>query len=174
MYECRAFRLRFTAVKHPASANSVQLAKLDLYTSAAPQSSPPSGLAEAILALQEAMKQAQQAQHAAAQKAAGTLLLVLSNVAQQPDEQKFRTLKLGNPRIQDMLSSAAGPQVRAVLEAVGKPAPKSALTGGSTCVYTEMLVFKTVPNVLQAWAVQHCHASWHPLIATRAMQAVLC
>ena len=123
---CRAFRLRITAVKQPASANSVQLAKFDLYKAPEPQSTTPPSLAAAVLALQEAITQAQEGQHAALQKAAGTMLLVLSNIAQQPDEQKFRTLKLANPRIQDMLSTAVGPQVRAVLEAVGKPVPKPA------------------------------------------------
>ena len=64
--------------------------------------------------------QAEQAQRTAVQKAFDTLLLVLSNIVQQPHEQKFRTLKLSNPKIQDMFSTAAGSPLRAVLETVGK------------------------------------------------------
>lgn len=149
---CRAFRLRITAVKQPASANSVQLAKLDLHKTPAPQSTPPSSLAEAVFAVQEAIKQAQQDQHAAMQKASGTLLLVLSNIAQQPNEQKFRTLKLANPRIQDTLSTAIGLQVRAVLEAVGfKAMPRQCKQPPEAMLFLDRS--DAITNVLHALAL---------------------
>ncbi len=113
---CRSYRLRITAIRDPASANSVQLAKLDLYT---PQDTPtttPSDIVEAVTGLQAAVSQA--APESAIITAVDTLLLVLANAAQQPSDSKFRTLKKENAKIKAMLSAAA--EVEEVLKAAGQ------------------------------------------------------
>ena len=115
---CRSYRLRITAVRDPASANSVQLAKLDLYTPLDPPSQPQRPISEAVTALQAAVSKATDSKpDSAMAKAVDTLLLVLANVLQHPRDSKFRTLKLENVKIKAMMLAA--PDVGQVLKAAG-------------------------------------------------------
>ncbi|DBA95296.1 TPA: hypothetical protein ACH3X3_013188 [Trebouxia sp. C0006] len=115
---CRSYRLRITAVRDPASANSVQLAKLDLYTLLDPPSQPQRPISEAVTALQAAVSKATDSKpDSAMAKAVDTLLLVLANVLQHPRDSKFRTLKLENAKIKAMM--LAVPEVGQVLKAAG-------------------------------------------------------
>ena len=93
-------------MREPAAANSVQLAKLDLYTLSDPPSEPPPALmvsahrllAAARLALQTSLE-------SSVCMSINTLLLILSKVAQHPADSKYRCLQLQNSKIQTMLSS---------------------------------------------------------------------
>jgi len=118
---CRSYRLRITAVRDPASANSVQLAKLDLYTPLDPPSQPQRPISEAVKALQAAVSKAAAFKpDSAMAKAVDTLLLVLANVFQHPGDSKFKTLKLENVKIKAMMLAA--PEVGQVLKAAGQSA----------------------------------------------------
>jgi len=118
---CRSYRLRITAVRDPASANSVQLAKLDLYTPLDPPSQPQRPISEAVTALQAAVSKATESKpDSAMAKAVDTLLLVLANVLQHPRDSKFRTLKLENAKIKAMM--LAVPEVGQLLKAAGQSA----------------------------------------------------
>lgn len=134
---CRSYRLRITAVRDPVSANSVQLAKLDLYTPLDPPSEPQGPITEAVTALQAAVSKAADSKlDSAMAKAVDTLLLVLANVLQHPGDSKFRTLKMENVKIKAMM--LAVPEVVHVLKAAGfqetrlprqgKQPPEQALT----------------------------------------------
>ncbi|KAL0026255.1 hypothetical protein WJX77_006348 [Trebouxia sp. C0004] len=115
---CRSYRLRITAVRDPASANSVQLAKLDLYTPLDPPSQPQRPISEAVAALQAAVSKAADSKpDSAMAKAVDTLLLLLANVLQHPRDSKFKTLKLENVKIKAMMLAA--PEIGQVLKAAG-------------------------------------------------------
>ncbi len=129
---CRSYRLCIVAVRDPASANSVQLAKLDLYTPLDPPSQPQRPILEAVKALQAAVSTAADSKpDSAMAKAVDTLLLVLANVLQHPGDSKFRTLKLENAKIKAMM--LAVPEVGQVLSAAGQ----SDLTAGLQGMYTK-------------------------------------
>ncbi len=118
---CRSYRLRITAVRDPASANSVQLAKLDLYTPLDPPSQPQRPILEAVTALQAVVSKAADSKpDSVMTKAVNTLLLVLANVLQHPGDSKFRTLKPENAKIKAMMLAA--PEVGQVLKAAGQSA----------------------------------------------------
>ncbi len=118
---CRSYRLRITAVRDPASANSVQLAKLDLYTPLDPPFQHQQPISEAVTALQAAVSKAADFKpDSAMATAVNTLLLVLANVLQHPGDSKFRTLKLENVKIKAMMLAA--PEVGQVLKAAGQSA----------------------------------------------------
>ncbi|KAA6423321.1 MAG: Peptide-N(4)-(N-acetyl-beta-glucosaminyl)asparagine amidase [Trebouxia sp. A1-2] len=115
---CRSYRLRITAVRDPASANSVQLAKLDLYTLLDPPCQSQRPISEAVTALQAAVSKAAGSKpDSAMAKAVDTLLLVLANILQHPGDSKFRSLKLENVKIKAMMLAAS--EVGQVLKAAG-------------------------------------------------------
>ena len=127
----RSYRLRITAVRDPVSANSVQLAKLDLYTPLDPPSEPQGPITEAVTALQAAVSKAADSKlDSAMAKAVDTLLLVLANVLQHPGDSKFRILKLENVKIKAMM--LAVPEVGQVLKAAGQSAFTAYLQGMHT------------------------------------------
>ena len=105
------------AVKDPPAANSVQLAQLNLYIAPDASQTPPEPLSDAVNTLHKAAARLDEASAAAHAKAVDTLLLVLANVLQHPEEAKYRTLKSSNVRVQSMLS--CGDQFAAMLKAVG-------------------------------------------------------
>lgn len=116
---CRSYRLQITAVRNPASANSVQLAKLDLYTSLDPSTQPTNPLLGPVRQLQSAIAQAAQKDpDSPLLKSVDTLMLVLSNTMLHPAESKYRMLKLENAKIKAML--AGNTEVSNLLKAVGK------------------------------------------------------
>lgn len=152
MSVCRSYRLHITAVKEPASANSVQLARLDLYTCLDTSTQPPSLLCEAVTALKAVLAQA--ADHdpdseSAASQAMNTLLLLLANVAQHPSESKFRTLKLENTKVKAMLS--VGPEVDRLLRAAGE-AVHGTTWHGHLCGGRAVAVFALCIRMPDAWA----------------------
>ena len=106
-------------MKDPAAANSVQLAQLNLYTAPDTPDMPPEPLSHAVSILHTAATRLDEASAAAHVKAVDTLLLVLANVLQHPEEAKYRTLKSSNVRVQGMLS--CGDHFAAILKAVGQP-----------------------------------------------------
>ena len=102
---CRSYRLVITAVRDPESANSVQLAKLDLFTQLDPPTQPDPSLLGSVCQLQAAAKLAAEAGTASAvMESVGTLLRVLCNIAQHPTESKHRSLRVENAKIKAMLS----------------------------------------------------------------------
>lgn len=102
---CRSYRLRITAVRDPASANSVQLARLDLYLPLDPPTQPTLPLLGSVSMLQAAVRQAAEAgPGSVVAQALGTLLRVLSNIVQHPSESKHRTLRMENAKVKAMLS----------------------------------------------------------------------
>ena len=116
---CRSYRLIITAVRDPASANSVQLAKLDLYTSLDLPAQPTTSLLESVRHLQSAIaRAANKNPESPLLKSVATLLLLLSNIVQHPEESKYRTLKLENAKIKAVL--AGNTEVSNLLKAVGK------------------------------------------------------
>lgn len=150
MSVCRSYRLHITAVKEPASANSVQLARLDLYASLDTSTRPPSLLCEAVTALKAVLAQA--ADHdsgSAASQAMNTLLLLLANVVQHPSESKFRTLKLENAKVKAMLS--VGPEVDRLLRAAGE-AVHCTTWHGHLCGGRAVSVFAVCICMPDAWA----------------------
>lgn len=129
---CRSYRLRITAVRDPASANSVQLAKLDLYTLLDPPCQSQRPISEAVTALQAAVSKAAGSKpDSAMAKAVDTLLLVLANILQHPGDSKFRSLKLENVKIKAMMLAAS--EVGQVLKAAGQ----SAFTAYPRVMHTE-------------------------------------
>lgn len=97
--------MTITAVMNPAAANSVQLAQLNLHLSAASPPEAAASLPDAVQLLQTAAKEQTDNAAPGFTKAFETLLLVLVNVVQHPEDTKFRTLKSSNARVQAMLSS---------------------------------------------------------------------
>lgn len=116
---CRSYRLSITAVSNLAAANSVQLAQLNLYTTLATPQPPSEALSGAIANLHAAANHSDSALAETYAKTVETLLLVLVNVLQHPEEAKYRTLKSSNARVQSMLS--CGDCFEEILKAVGKP-----------------------------------------------------
>ena len=101
---CRSCRLVITAVRDPASANSVQLAKLDLYIQLDPSPQPTPSLLGSVHQLQTAASLAGAGSGSAVLESIGTLLRVLCNIVQHPAESKHRTLRMENAKIKAMLS----------------------------------------------------------------------
>lgn len=102
---CRSYRLVITAVKEAASANSVQLAKLDLFNQLDPPTQPHPSLLGSVCQLQEAVRlAAEEGSGSAVLKSVGTLLRVLCNIVQHPAESKHRSLRMENAKIKAMLS----------------------------------------------------------------------
>ena len=93
-------------MRDPATANSVQLAKLDLYTPLDQPSQPTPSLLGSVCKLQTAARAAEEeaGPGSAVWESVGTLLRVLSNIAQNPAESKHRTLRIENAKIKAMLS----------------------------------------------------------------------
>ena len=118
---CRSYRLLITAVKDPASANSVQLAKLDLFTQLDPPTWPHPSLLRSVCQLQKAAKMAAEAgSGSAVLESVGTLLRVLCNIVQHPAESKHRSLRVENTKIKAMLAGHS--EVANVLRAIGMAA----------------------------------------------------
>lgn len=101
---CRSYRLVITAVKDPASANSVQLAKLDLFTQLDPTPQPSPSLLGSVHQLHTIASLADAGSGSAVFESVGTLLRVLCNIVQHPTESKHRTLRVENAKIKAMLS----------------------------------------------------------------------
>ena len=133
---CRSYRLSITAVSNSAAANCVQLAQLNLYTTLATPQPPSEALSGAIANLHTAADHSDSALDETYAKAVETLLLVLVNVLQHPEEAKYRTLKSSNARVQSMLS--CGDCFEEILKAVGKP-PSTAVAVLLLKVHTEYL-----------------------------------
>ena len=101
---CRSYRLVITAVRDAASANSVQLAKLDLYIQLDPTPQPHPSLLGSVHQLQAAASQADAGSGSAVLESIGTLLQILCNIVQHPSESKHRILRVENAKIKAMLS----------------------------------------------------------------------
>lgn len=101
---CRSYRLRITAVRDPASANSVQLARLDLYLPLDPATQPTLPLLWSVTELQAAVEQAAESgPGSVVAQSLSTLLRVLTNIVQHPTESKHRTLRMENAKVKAML-----------------------------------------------------------------------
>ena len=117
-YVCRSYRLVITAVKEPASANSVQLAKLDLFSQRDPPTQPHPSLLGSVCQLQEAVRlAAEQESGSAVLESVDTLLRVLCNIVQHPAESKHRSLRMENAKIKAMLSGHN--EISNLLRAIG-------------------------------------------------------
>lgn len=116
-YECRSYRLVITAVRDPASANSVQLAKLDLFIQLDPTPQPNPSLLGSIHQLHTAASLAKAGSGSAVLESIGTLLRVLCNIVQHPSESKHRTLRVENAKIKAMLSGHS--EVSSLLRIIG-------------------------------------------------------
>ena len=105
-------------MKDPASANSVQLAKLDLFTQLDPSTQPTPSLLGSVCQLQKAASLAAEAgSGSAVLESVSALLRVLSNIVQHPAESKHRCLKMENAKIKAMLSGHD--DVSILLRAIG-------------------------------------------------------
>lgn len=93
-------------MRDPASANSVQLARLDLYVPLdPPPTQPTSSLLGSVYELQAAARLAAEAgPGSAVSQSVSTLLRVLCNIVQHPSESKHTTLRMENAKIKAMLS----------------------------------------------------------------------
>ena len=115
---CRSYRLVITSVKDSASANSVQLAKLDLFTQLDPPTQPTPSLLGSVCQLQEATSLAAEVGNGSSVlESVGALLCVLGNIVQHPAENKHRSLRMENARIKAMLSGHK--EVSILLRAIG-------------------------------------------------------
>lgn len=91
-------------MRDPASANSVQLARLDLYLPLDPATQPTLPLLWSVTELQAAVEQAAESgPGSVVAQSLSTLLRVLTNIVQHPTESKHRTLRMENAKVKAML-----------------------------------------------------------------------